>query len=529
VLERDFLATTSKKRFLALRLVVALVAAIVVAVVAIDDHRLEPDRVGRSVFQAAAVVVPLLIALIAPATGAPCIATEREGGTLDLVLAAPVSPLTFVTAKFLSRFLALATLVLAATPVAAVCLLYGGVPIEDFTALLLLTLCFAATGVAAGVLMSAHIRSVSRALMTTYLLVFVGPLAPTYLLAYAAGKLEWSVAASVGEWLAPALHYYAWGDFALIRFRGGANPDVVYEHAAFVGVAVVIALLVAARRVAHENVGPRRAKKRRKQRGVFLGHPILDRGVRGSLLSHPGVGGFLLPGVALLICGGFLADALTSLHYSRGSHIAALGILTLLAMLRMLSATSGSIASERRRGSLDLLMATPMRSEEIAIGTLAAALLATSPLLVLGLVYTTIAVIAGQFSVGGGVAWFIISGALLLFTGSLGLRCSITARSPTHAALRTFGIFFGALAGSGLLMFLMAFSRHADDLIEYVAVALPVVMPFYGTWSVDVLFAHRGSPDVEGFLTMACATAIYAIVGALLMMKSAAALERSRD
>jgi hypothetical protein len=71
VVERDFLVTTSTGRFLALRLGVALVAAVVMAVVAMANHRSPPDEIGRMVLVAGVVVVPLMVMLIAPATAAP--------------------------------------------------------------------------------------------------------------------------------------------------------------------------------------------------------------------------------------------------------------------------------------------------------------------------------------------------------------------------------------------------------------------------------------------------------------------------
>ena len=70
-------------------------------------------------------------------------------------------------------------------------------------------------------------------------------------------------------------------------------------------------------------------------------------------------------------------------------------------MLNMLSGTAGSIASERRRGSLDLLLASPLRSEEITAGSLCGVFLTTSPLLVLGVFEGVVATGLGQFNLGG--------------------------------------------------------------------------------------------------------------------------------
>ena len=75
VIERDFLVTTSTRRFLAVRLVVAAVAAVVVALTALANHREPPDEVGRFVLgalaeaedpaiqEASQVVLPYLLEL----------------------------------------------------------------------------------------------------------------------------------------------------------------------------------------------------------------------------------------------------------------------------------------------------------------------------------------------------------------------------------------------------------------------------------------------------------------------------------
>ena len=166
-----------------MRLAVALVAVVVVAVVAIANRGSLPDEVGRSVFGAAVVVVPMLLFLVAPATAAPAISSEREGGTLGLVLAAPVSPLTFVLAKFAARFLSISVLVFAMLPVAATCFLFGGVPFETFLALVVFSLTVTAFCVSSGLTFSAFLRSPAPAVLGAFLFVLLAPLVPLAVLA----------------------------------------------------------------------------------------------------------------------------------------------------------------------------------------------------------------------------------------------------------------------------------------------------------------------------------------------------------
>ena len=530
VVERDFLVTTSTRRFLGLRLGVALISAIVVAIVVMANRRAAPDEIGRMVFGAAVVIVPLLLFLISPATGAPAISSEREGGTLDLVLAAPVSPGTFVLAKFVSRFLAIAVLVFAMLPLAATCFLFGGVPLDTFMALVVFCLAIAAFCVAAGLLFSAYLRSPAAAVLGSFLFVLLSPPAPLALL----GMLKESGVPLDDDhikWLLPSLPYYAWVMLGQAAFAGQNAPAVCWHHPTIMAGATAVLLYVTTRRMRREGRVATKARRVRLASGLFLGHPLIDRAVRGSLLWHPRKRGLVIPALALIGDGLLVwAAALEGGLDQPWLHISALGSISVLAMLRTLTTTAGSLASERKRGSLDLVMAAPFRPAQIVYSVIVGALMSSGPLFLLGLLHGTAAAIFGVLNPVSVLLWATSSAGLLVTVGALGVCVSSSATSPTRAALWSFGIFFGSMAAALLLAFIFGMSRLDEDITLMLLLSLPPVLAYYVPWVGHALaegewYRYDGASE----LFPIAALMAYVVLAVLLIRQSIAVLERRGD
>lgn len=529
VLERDFLVTTSTKRFLAVRLAVALVAVIVVAVTAVSNHGAPPDQIGRAVFGAAVIVVPLLILLVSPAMAAPAISTERDGGTLDLVLAAPVGAGTFVLSKFLSRFLNTSVLVFAMLPVASVGFLFGGVAVDTFLAFATFALTTAAFCVAAGIAFSAYLRSPAAAVLGAFLFVLLAPPVPLLLLALIDNS-GFDVDRDLAEVFLPFQTFFAWSRLGRSAFRGQAAPAEVWHHAAAMAGVAATLLAVAWRRMRREGRVAARAGRLRAARGLFLGAPLLDRGVRGTILWHPTKRSFVIPGLAvigdlLLLWGAYAENDLDKPWV----HVSALGSLTVLAMLRTLSATSVAISTERRRGSFDVLMAAPFRPAQIAWGGLVSNLVATSPLFALGLLHGTVAAVLGGLDPLVVPAWALTSAILLAFVGALGLRASVTATSPTRSALLGFGVLFGGMGLTILFVFMMVTLNFQEEELLALILSMPPVLAYYVPWSVEELPGRHVSRPWEWWTLLPHASlALYCLSTWLLMASSARILHLRR-
>ncbi|HEX2142311.1 MAG TPA: ABC transporter permease [Candidatus Limnocylindria bacterium] len=88
-------------------------------------------RVGQGIFSILSIFQLLLIGFIAPAFTAGSISLEREKQTLDLLIATPIRPAGLVIGKLLSALAFVVLMIVAAIPISALVLMYGGASIDD--------------------------------------------------------------------------------------------------------------------------------------------------------------------------------------------------------------------------------------------------------------------------------------------------------------------------------------------------------------------------------------------------------------
>ena len=533
VLERDFVVTTSRRRFLAMRLGVVVVSALVVGVVLGANLDRRPDTIGRYVLGAAAFVVPLLVFLIAPAGAAASITSEREGGTLDLVLAAPGNALTFVLAKFLSRFGALLVLVLGLLPVMGVAFVYGGVGMREFLEVLQLTVGFAVVGTAVGLLTSAWARSTPAAVLGAFLLLLAGPVVPGLAIGMTGAWL--GVPDDTLESLLAGQPSVVWAAQFMRFFSPFGVPDLLDPHTAVLGAVSLVAFAGAVLRIAREGVVPARPGRRRRRasRGIFLDRPVLDRGVRGTLIWRPRKTAWVVPALGLAAIG-FHVVAAADNHWrmDEAEFLIVLGILSILLGFQVLAAASASIAVERRSGALDVLLATPCSVRDVVRHRSVAAVLGTAPSLLLALGYGAVGVVAADLPVPALTAWALTTLLLLTFVAAVGVRVSATTRSPGVAAIRAFAVMAGLILGHGLLMFLLAVGGAGGDFAEVLSTWSAPVLVFLIPFSTAEAFQAEGSWrlfDTEVIVSSWLCLAAHTGGAAFLIARSRAALRRSMD
>ncbi|MCI0583129.1 MAG: ABC transporter permease [Chloroflexi bacterium] len=87
--------------------------------------------IGRGIFIALMVLQTLMILVLAPASTAGTISSEREKQTLDLLAVTPISSVAIVVGKLLSALTWVFVLILASIPVTALVFVYGGVAPDD--------------------------------------------------------------------------------------------------------------------------------------------------------------------------------------------------------------------------------------------------------------------------------------------------------------------------------------------------------------------------------------------------------------
>lgn len=429
------------------------------------------------------LIVLGLVGLAAPAAPAGAICQDKARGSLALLCATDLSDAEIVLGKLAARLVPVLGMILCVAPVLAIATLFGGVdPVALIGALLVLLSC-AVFGCSLALTLSVWGKKTHEVLMATYV---VGIL---YLLAapIAAGLQAMFPAA----WRAMGLPSF----WAILRYNpillvlasattGGGPPGMapvtIGTHATFLGMGLAASagLIGAAtwrvRAVVIRQLGrAERAPRRRTLAAWSLGridldrlgrwapgtvwlcrlvrrawptpsldrNPVLWRECRRRRLSRWSLAVW---GIYVLLCGGFSLYAIAlMIDGNRGGRElgAVVNGLQVGAGLLLLSVSAAtSLAEERQRGSLDVLMATPLPTRAIVWGKWWGAFRAVPPLLILPVVLTT----ALSFHTGHywGVA---LMAALILAYGaaitSLGLALATWIPRMGHAAALTVGLY----------------------------------------------------------------------------------------
>lgn len=135
--------------------------------------------IGQAIFSLLSVFQLLLVAFIAPAFTAGAISLEREKQTLDLLVTTPMRPGAIVVGKLLAALAFVFLLIVAAIPVSALVLMYGGAGIDDIVRQQVILFVTAIGFGVIGVFFSALVRRTQAATVLTYttmLVVVIGTL-----------------------------------------------------------------------------------------------------------------------------------------------------------------------------------------------------------------------------------------------------------------------------------------------------------------------------------------------------------------
>lgn len=136
-------------------------------------------------------------------------------------------------------------------------------------------------------------------------------------------------------------------------------------------------------------------------------------------------------------------------------YVVVLTIGVVLLCLFVPSAAGGSIAGERERQTLDILLSSRMSVGEIVMGKLLSCI-STAVLLVL----TSVPILAVT-SMYGGMQLSVLYqsaayvGFFILFIGSIGVFCSCRFKKTTYASISAYGVIIALTIGTGLLVVLL--------------------------------------------------------------------------
>lgn len=416
--------------------------------------------VGESFFIALVSIQLTLVLLAAPAYTAGAICRDKMRGTLLHLLVTDLSNAEVVLGKLAARLLPVLGLILAATPVLFGAVLLGGIPPGAALGAFAILLGTAVLGSALALTLSVWLRKTHEVLLLVYLpLIALLLVIPTW----NALPSSWTQGPPP-EW-ALLINPY-WMAF-LPYLRPGASW--LDAQAAYLGTALVLsAALIGAAvwRVRAVAVRQRGRQQRKKPRGLRLwpwllwrlpgpslnGNPVLWREWHRRRLSFwSGLAWTLYGGLAFLFTLLALGEWLISPRLHRGILEMVNGFQVSIGLLLLSITSVTSLAEERDRGSLDVLLTTPLSALQILQGKWWGAY-RTVFLLVLmpGLIAFSLANPSTHFAAQ--VRVLVLGGLILAVMASFGLALSaLMARRGRALAVAAalfvliyLGIVFGA-------------------------------------------------------------------------------------
>ena len=127
--------------------------------------------IGQSIFTLLSIFQLILIRFIAPAFTAGQISLEREKQTLDLLISTPMRPSAIVIGKLAAALAFVVLMIVAAVPITAIVLMYGGASVDDIVRQQVVLLATALMLGAIGLFFSALLKRTQAATVLTYISV----------------------------------------------------------------------------------------------------------------------------------------------------------------------------------------------------------------------------------------------------------------------------------------------------------------------------------------------------------------------
>jgi ABC-type transport system involved in multi-copper enzyme maturation permease subunit len=125
-------------------------------------------NIGQWIFSVLSVFQIILVSMMAPAFTAGQISLEREKQTLDLLITTPMRPSAIIIGKLVTALAFVVLMIVAAIPITAIVLMYGGASIDDIVRQQVLLLSVAVGFGAIGLFASALMRRTQAATVVAY-------------------------------------------------------------------------------------------------------------------------------------------------------------------------------------------------------------------------------------------------------------------------------------------------------------------------------------------------------------------------
>jgi ABC-type transport system involved in multi-copper enzyme maturation permease subunit len=346
----------------------------------------ELARYGQVIYRTIIVVELTLVLLAAPAATAGAVCLDKARGTLDHMLATDLSNAEIVLGKLGARMVPVLGLIACMVPVVAITSLLGGIePLALFGSFLVALSC-ASVGCSLAMALSVYGRKTHEVLMLTYVILIGWNLAPILLEIVSVlltGTPRGLVGPATADWVDLSNPYV----LAFAPYDMPAKVAVgtfLFFSAVCLAVSATLVLLATARvrRVALRQAGrPASGRGRRLARLFHLlttprlpgpgldGNPVAWREwhrTRPSLMMRAAWGLYAALGLFWMVLVGSQMGSAT------GRTVDMFGIVNMIqvsiGLLLLSVGASTSLAEERARGSLDVLLSTPISTRTILAG-----------------------------------------------------------------------------------------------------------------------------------------------------------------
>ena len=479
ILERDFFQFAATRRYFVMRMMAVFIPLVVLLLAAtqINQGNSSSDDIGQLLFAATYYPILMFVVFVSPAVAAHVLTEERRDNRLDVLRSAPMSALSIVTGRWLSRLAMLLTMIVASLALPSMSLLFGGVSHVGFWRGALLLVLTAVSISSISILIGATTRNVATAVRLSYVTVLVMIFLPSML----APILSYLLPAGGVEWWRTLLMISPFEPAATVMpgraggfFLGFYLSDPVISYGVFVAVSTPLALLGAAwllvRDVGQSRAAPvaegpvveRTAAARvdsERRLGSMAGDPLLWIETHRSTRRRRPIRTVLtVLLVALAEVAFFMGLFEVGLNDddSEGLHLIAVILPLLGATLAIASAGAVAVHRDAEANTRDILFSSPVTSGELAEAKLVGARRAGRLWIGLSLLHLALGMFLGAINPLSGVAFVAILYILVYCLSGFAVRFGLTAKSATRANVRVLGWVIGLLfiwpIFAGLLM-----------------------------------------------------------------------------
>jgi ABC-type transport system involved in multi-copper enzyme maturation permease subunit len=469
-------------------------------------------EIGRGFYAVTSLMVLGLVGLVAPAAAAGAICLDKARGNLTLLFSTDLTDAEIVLGKLAARLVPVLGLIACAAPVQALTTLLGGIDPAMPTGAILVCLACAVFGCTLALTLSVWGRKTHEVLLATYAFGVLYLLAAPMWAALVPMLPRWAL-----DWLPGYLALVPYNPVFLALAPLGAPPGIgpvgLAAQAWFCTLGLLASALLAAastwriRRVVIRQAGQGGATRRADRlaaprRGLLTrllpspsldGNPVLwrewhrRRPSRWSVAVW-GLFGMLSSGFSLWA----IVDALGGAGprgRDAGGVISGLQVSAGLLLLSVSAVTS--LAEERQRGSLDVLLVTPLSTRSIVLSKWLGAFRGVPPLTALPVLIAA----ALATHTGFALSPALIGGLVVAYGAaitSLGLALATWLPRMGRAIGLTAGLYIVVLIGAipvGTILFGKDPSGARDGFAS--------ASPFWGVGFSSAMFGGTAGPRHE--------------------------------